>query len=59
MKKRLHRASEAVAEQTSVYWSMAVWCIRALMVLTFATRGLQAQHQPQAAQSPEEENRQQ
>ena len=49
MKGRLHGARETVVEQTG--GSMTVWCIGVVMMLTFATTGLQAQNQPQTPQS--------
>lgn len=52
MRERLHGARETVAEQTGVHWSMTVWRTGAVMMLTFASTGLQAQNQPQTAQSP-------
>ena len=52
MRERLHGARETVLEQTSVQRSMTVWRIGAVMMLTFASIGLQAQNQLQTAQSP-------
>ena len=52
MRERLHGARETVLEQTGVQRSMTVWRIGAVMMLTFASIGLQAQNQLQTAQSP-------
>jgi len=52
MSELLHGARETVSEQTGVQRSMTVWRIGAVMMLTFASTGLQAQNQLQTAQSP-------